>query len=612
MGALEIRNKKLRCINCLDIRRLLIVPGYPDPKIEIMCHCNRSEESLLDYCRELKKINDFKLVCQKCGKEEIKHPRFCYECLSVYCSKCCFNHLPRKTGEEDNARRASLVEHKTIHVEKLDFFCVNHQNENFIGYCQQCLMNICSLCIKEETHQYHQVELYTVIKASKKAKDDIKKSLKKAEKKIEKNNKIIKTFIKKNKKNLDLKEMEEEFKICSEENDDILELLKYCYELYDDSKEKNYSIIYNLIKNTGFNLKKLTLEKSNSNEEKAEAIMKYLKKDFFILYKRSKTNNEEFEINNEEDQNEEEEEKDDDKEEEQQTGRPQSNTQVFSMKKSVAYKPELNVANVINENENENDLDSNPLPNTAPQNFLQPEEHVDYENEVSNDNNNNNQNFFKQQPKAEMKRIKMPPIFNSRPNNNPSPSFHQPAPKKLKMPSMFDKKEEEKKPEKPMPAMGKIKMPSMFDKKEEDNKPKERAGIINTGAGAHMGERQNFLKKMMENKGGMPGKPKNPEISADNNLPPEEKIEIVHESNEAGTTEEVLNRVAVTTKKKKKPRKAKFVVEGEENQEKPNPPPAPEENNNKQENNQEQIPQEQNLPTIQEEPPKTNENENNE
>lgn len=54
MGALEIRNKKLRCSQCLDIRRLLIVPGYPDPKIEIMCHCNKSVESFLDYCSELK------------------------------------------------------------------------------------------------------------------------------------------------------------------------------------------------------------------------------------------------------------------------------------------------------------------------------------------------------------------------------------------------------------------------------------------------------------------------------------------------------------------------------------------------------------------------------
>ena len=205
MGALEIRNKKLRCINCLDIRRLLIIPGYPDPKIQIMCHCNKSEESLLDYCSELKKVTNFKLVCQKCGKEEIKHPRFCYECLSVYCSKCCNSHLPRKTGEDE--KRGSIISHTTIHVEKLDFYCVNHQSENFIGYCQQCLMNICSQCIKGGNHQYHQVELFSVIQMDKKTKEDFKKGLKKAEKKIEKNNKLIKTFCKKNKKNVDVKEL---------------------------------------------------------------------------------------------------------------------------------------------------------------------------------------------------------------------------------------------------------------------------------------------------------------------------------------------------------------------------------------------------------------------
>ena len=312
MGALEIRNKKLRCINCLDIRRLLIVPGYPDPKIEIMCHCNKSEESLLEYCSELKKITNFKLTCQKCGKEEIKHPRFCYECLAVYCSKCCNSHLPRITGDEDAFKRASLSGHKTIHVEKLDFFCVNHQSENFIGYCQQCLMNICSQCIKEGTHQYHQVELYSVIKMDKQSKDDFKKGIKKAEKKIEKNNKLIKTFCKKNKKNINVKEIEEEFKVISEENDYILELMKYCYNLYDHSKNKNYSIIYNLIKNSKLNLKRLKFEKDQSTEEKADDILKYLKKDIFILYKRNKTNIEEFEVDNEQEQDEEEDEADDD------------------------------------------------------------------------------------------------------------------------------------------------------------------------------------------------------------------------------------------------------------------------------------------------------------
>ena len=611
MGALEIRNKKLRCINCLDIRRLLIIPGYPDPKIEIMCHCNKSEEYLLEYCSELKKITDFKLVCTKCGKEEIKHPRFCYECLAVYCSKCCNNHLPRKTGDEESFKRSSLQGHKTIHVEKLDFYCVNHQTENFIGYCQQCLMNICPQCIKEETHQYHQVELYSVIKMDKKSKDDVKKGLKKAERKIERSSKKIKAFCKKNKKNINVKEIEEEFKVCQEENEYILELIKYCYNLYDHSKNQNYSIIYNLIKNSKFNLKKLKIDKNLSTEEKAEFIQKYLKKDFFILYKRSKTNVEEFEIDNEEEQEEEDDEKDDDKDDNTNYTSAVS-TMNFSKAKKSEIKQEENYA-INNEPENNEDAQY-----SAPQ---QEEENQAYEEPQPQMVNNNiyaNKNI-PTQPKVEMKKIRMPIIFNQQQDKNPNPPPHMPPPKKLKMPSMFEKKEEEKPPEKPLPAMAKIKMPLMFEKKEEDNKPKERAAVISTGAKGNLGDRKDFLAQMMANKGGMGGKPKIPAPEAvDHSQPAEEKIEIVHESNEAGTTEEVLNKVAVSTKKKKKPRKAKAFSDGDENQEKPKPPPVPAENANIQENNNEQekpqeveVQQENIVPQVEEEQ-KVNENENNE
>ena len=623
MGALEIRNKKLRCINCLDIRRLLIIPGYPDPKIEIMCHCNRSEESLLEYCAELKKITDFKLVCAKCGKEEIKHPRFCYECLAVYCSKCCNSHLPRITGDEDTLKRSSLVGHKTIHVEKLDFYCVNHQTENFIGYCQQCLMNICSQCYKEGTHQYHQVELFTVIKMDKKTKEGIKKSIKKAERKIEKSNKKIKGFFKKNKKNMDLKEIEEEFKICSEENEYILELMKYSYNLYDHSKNKNYSIIYNLIKNSKFNLKKLKIEKTLTPEEKLAEITKFSKKDFFILCKRNKNNTEEFEVENEEEQEEEDDEKDDDNNDESSIP-SQVNTQNFSIRKisdQKREKPENKNNNIIQPDNNE--IDNNIYQIEEQQNYNE------HEPEILSNIQSHPQNNIVQQPKVEMKKLRMPGIFEHPPDKNPSSAPHMPQPGKLKMPSMFEKKEEEKLPEKPLPAMAKIKMPSMFDKKEENNKPKERAAIIDIGT-SNMGEKQNLLKQMMLNKGGMAGKPKNPLPPTADTVqlqPVEEKIEIVHESNDAGGTAEVLNKVAVTQKKKKKPRRAQIFMEpGEENQEKPKPPPAPstaqvlQNENNTQENNQEMhqetleekiVEQEQVVSQIQEEQ-KINENEINE
>ena len=558
MGALEIRNKKLRCINCLDIRRLLIVPGYPDPKIEIMCHCNRSVEPLLEYCSELKKVTDFKLVCAKCGKEEIKHPRFCYECLAVYCSKCCNSHLSRKTGEEESFKRSSLTGHKTIHVDKLDFFCINHQTENFKSYCQQCLMNICPLCLRENTHEFHKVDNFEVININKKEKEAIKKNIKKAEKKIEKNNKLIKTFIKKNKKNVNVKDIEDEFKVISQENDYILELVKYCYNLYEHSKTKNYSIIYNLIKNSKFNLKILKLEKSHNKEEQVTDILKYFKKDVFILFKRSKINIEEFEVDNEGEQDEEDDEKDDEKEDD--TYYTQASTQNFSKRKLSDTKQE-NVNYTISNTEPDN---NNEVPFSAPINFLQTEEELTYnepEPEPENPSNTINNNI-PPPPKNEIKKLKMPMMFN---------------------------RTEEKKPIRNNPPPKKLKLPLMFEKKEEDNKPKERAPIIKAiEGGGGLGDRQNMIAKMMANKGNIPGKPKMAS-PLDSSQPTEEKIEIVHESNETGSTEQVLNKVAVTTKKKKKPRKAKFTVEGEENQENPqSPPPSvpPPDNNNNQNNDQ--------------------------
>jgi len=535
MGALEIRNKKLRCPQCLDIRRLLIVPGYPDPKIEIMCHCNKSVESFLDYCSELKKTQNFKLICAKCGKEEIKHPRFCYECLSVYCSKCCNSHTPRITGNEESNKNGSIAGHKTIHVEKLDFYCINHQEENYMAYCQQCLMNICNQCLKEGTHKFHSVELYSVLQLDKKSKEQVKKGIKKIEKKIEKNNNLIKKFIKKNKKCEGIKEIEEEFKVVSEENDNIFELVSKCYELYDHSKIKNYSIIYNLIKNSKFNLKLLKFEKKETTEEKIDHISKYLKKDFYILYKRSKTNVEEFEVDNNEENQEEEE--DDDEEYTVPTTFRSSSFHKSSARISNAVldnninEEQTNNINVIHENDDENDI---KRIETAPQTILNPQQEVNSQNIIKQNNNN-----ISQPPKKEIKKLKMPAIFNPQVQKRPSAAVI-PPPKKLVM-------------------------PSMFEKKAEDNKPKERAAIIQTGASGGLGNKKDFLSQML-NKQGMAGKPKGAgpaptEIAQ----PVEEKIEIIHEANE-GNTEDVLNKVTVNTKKKK-PRRAKFVIEGEENQE---------------------------------------------
>ena len=124
----------------------------------------------------------------------------------------------------------------------------------------------------------------------------------------------ITNFCKENKDDDRIKEIEEKFKLIDEENNDILTIMKYSFNLYKSSKMKNYSIIYNLTKNMKFNLKKLKLDKTMTNEEKYKIIIKYLQKDVLILYRRSKENKEKFESDNEQD-NYEEEEKIEEKEE---------------------------------------------------------------------------------------------------------------------------------------------------------------------------------------------------------------------------------------------------------------------------------------------------------
>ena len=637
MGALEIRNKKLRCTRCLDIRRLLIIPSVKKPKIEITCHCNKSVENLIDFCNEINKVSEIKLVCSKCNREHIKHPRLCYDCLLIYCSKCCDDHLPN-TNDDDIPVRASLVGHTTIHVEKSDYYCVDHQSNNFIGYCQQCLMNLCNECIKEGTHKTHHVDIFSVIKPSKEESDQIKTGIKNAENKIERNNKIITNFFKMHNDDERTKKIEEKYNFITEENKDIISLLKYCFDLYKSSKLKNYSIIYNLKKNTKFNIKKLELDSATTDEEKFSMIIKYLKKNALVLYKRSKKNQEKFESDKEEEQEEDEEEENEEEKNEENEENPDNNNEDISQNDNQQSMDE-------NKNEDENeykiyDLNDNENPNND--NYVNNKEDDDNnrnDDELNNDNNgeeNNNNNELlydninlkekeekENKPKEEQeenkeendinenfnineyktykkdntnnydnnkpkeqdlynykpKKLIMPTIFDQPPKKELKriTSKDVPRPKKLKVPSVFEKQPEEKKPKTNIPVKSNIKIPTIFEKKEEDNKSKERAGIIKIGAG-NIGQRKDFLAQMMEKKKGMGlGNEKRGSIKINK----EEGKDSLHNQerkdivieNNEGNTEDVINKVVVSNKKKKKPKRSKAFGFGEEFIELPKPKP---------------------------------------
>jgi hypothetical protein len=87
MGGLEVSNEYLRCPKCLEIKRLTIKPEYPESKVKMNCRCSEKEINLYEYLKDLKKKDDFKIICAKCQKDP-KEPKYCYECQKIYCVKC--------------------------------------------------------------------------------------------------------------------------------------------------------------------------------------------------------------------------------------------------------------------------------------------------------------------------------------------------------------------------------------------------------------------------------------------------------------------------------------------------------------------------------------------
>ena len=87
------------------------------------------------------------------------------------------------------------------------------------------------------------------------------------------------------------------YRYLDEMPEEIVNLMKkykninFTKNMYREYIEKKNNIAYN-----GEEKEHLKLEKDHSVEEKAEHILKYLQSDFFILYKRNKTNLEEFEV----------------------------------------------------------------------------------------------------------------------------------------------------------------------------------------------------------------------------------------------------------------------------------------------------------------------------
>ena len=278
MGGLSIDNLELRCVNCFHIFSMKIKPEFPIPKLTKSCNCESTEIDISTFLTEYKKNKKYTISCSNCNKQNPKESIFCNSCKKLICLNCL-----KSTHSEDE----EMKNHRCIYIDKIDFFCINHFNEQFCAYCKTCKINICSKCIQENTHEKHKLFIFNKNYDEKKMKEFLKKGIKAAEGKIE-YNKVICNMICKKINKPDVKNMKTLNETNEIANKNILETINIFCEIYEDSKNKNYALISNLIDNIDFNLEKIKFEKNTTKDKDMEDLVNYFKTDFILKVKGKK------------------------------------------------------------------------------------------------------------------------------------------------------------------------------------------------------------------------------------------------------------------------------------------------------------------------------------
>ena len=294
MGGLEIRNKSLRCEKCLDIKRLTIFPKYPEPILKMECRCSEKNSNLFEFLTEFKKKENFVIKCAKCLNINPKEPKYCYMCQKIYCNQCSdfheqlSNRNEEKKENEQNEENNNIINniflalgHKAITMGNIDYQCIIHTNEKYAGFCKNCSLNICQKCINENIHFDHEISKFSDILLDQKKKDIISSCLGLCLDKISHNEKISKKIKKKIKSEENKKLITTLSKENKKINESILEFFYLMNDIYEKSKNMNYSIIFNARKNTAFNIRIINFGEGNE-EEDALNLIEYLKNDFIL------------------------------------------------------------------------------------------------------------------------------------------------------------------------------------------------------------------------------------------------------------------------------------------------------------------------------------------
>ena len=267
MGNFNLKINVLRCENCYSIRRITIDPNVPHSFINLECRCNTSRKNLQNFLNELRKGIQLKINCNNCKKED-KNSLYCNNCNHIYCSKCISSHN----------------KHVFIPLSKLDYYCVFHQNDLYCAYCYDCSLNLCKKCIKDKKHLNHNYKEFKKLIMAKNDRTYLKEKLGLAQSKLEFNTQFVNAFIKRvNKEETKTQIINAEKKNLAQ-NNDILELINFFMLVYDNSKNKNFSIIHNFIENINLNVNKFKFITNNISLENAtEQLLNYLHSDFIVV-----------------------------------------------------------------------------------------------------------------------------------------------------------------------------------------------------------------------------------------------------------------------------------------------------------------------------------------
>ena len=271
----NLKSNTLRCENCFLMRRLSLEPKLPQSYIILECNCGSSRINIQHFLSELHKGNNYKTQCYKCSKEDNKLSYY-NDCNHLLCENCSKEYI--KNNSKDNNKKL----HKFISSKKFDFYCIEHQNELFFAYCFDCNINFCKICEKEKIHLNHNSCKYDELILKKDEKKSLRQMLKYVELKLDYNTKVTNLLVMKlNKEDMKKKLIKAE-RDNFKENKNLMELVNFFLYVYDNSKNKNYSIIHNVIKNINFNIKRYTFLQEMKIEIDADLLLRYFGKDLIL------------------------------------------------------------------------------------------------------------------------------------------------------------------------------------------------------------------------------------------------------------------------------------------------------------------------------------------